>query len=131
MPPKPQPTQHARPGHRRFRDRDRDRRTRFDQPLGHHVDVGAQRIELLGVAERHRHLRDPFLDRLELVQQLGVRPSADRFLHLAQLPVPAEHARADAEGVKRRQDARQRQQHGDDGEDRRPHPVDQVRQPER
>jgi hypothetical protein len=52
-------------------------------------------------------------------------------LHLAQLPVPAEHPRADAEGVERRQDARQRQQHGDDGEDRRPHPVDQVRQPER
>ena len=71
------------------------------------------------------------LDLVELAQQLVVGPLADRVLDLAQLPVPAEDARADAERVERRQHARERDQHGDDRHQHRPHAVDQVGEPER
>src|ERR1051325_1036830 len=48
----------------------------------------------------------------------------------AQVAVPAEYARAHAQAVQRRHQARDGNEDGDDGEDRNPHAVDEVREPE-
>ena len=93
--------------------------------------MALQRVELIGVRQRHLDRVDLVLDRIEPVEQLFGRARAHVGLDLAQLRVPAKHARADAQLDDRRHDARQRQQHGDDRQHRQPHAIDQVGQPER
>ena len=78
------------------------------------LDVGAQRVQLVGVAERHGDLLDA--PSMRVRARAAARPAvarADRVLDAAQLPVPAEDARAHAELVERRHRARQRNQHRD------------------
>ena len=70
-------------------------------------------------------------NRIELCQQRHCRLGRCRALDRAQLAVPAIDARADAQLDQRRQHARQGDQHRDDRQQRQPHAVDDIGQPER
>src|SRR3954471_2951426 len=103
------------------------------QSCAYEVDVLAQRIELFRIAERNADRGDARFQLVERFGELLARSLA--FLELVfdhpQITVPAEDARADAEAVERRHQSLERDEHGDDREERHPHAVDQIAEPER
>src|SRR3954468_16383210 len=103
------------------------------KPRTHEADVLAQRVQLVGVSERHVDAVDALLELVERSDELGTRALVllELGLDQAQVAVPAEDARAHAEAVERRYEARQRDQDRDDREERHPHAVDEIGEPER